>query len=275
MALSPKQLSKMVNEIWDSNKLTVLLNSWLEKRLKGDYSSDLEFADDFDEIKNKLDKHIEKRILYDEKRYMHKYKFDDSLPNTLILTERKPGIVFLRKFATQIKETIRTMEWSKFEHLCKHLLKIIGCKVAGVIPTGRGGDFYGLLEVPTEWVLLKGTNIRIFGEAKHRSPREKIGEPEIRKFKTDYEDFKSKRGRAVRNLPNEFVKLNAPSIGMIITNSEFTTDAFKYAKREGIKLINGEQIVEDLIHSPQTRNWVCQTKNGHWSFNPDAFLNSF
>lgn len=281
MSLKPRDIRSLADEIWNSTANIIEVDKWLSQKLKVGFNlNDLSICEILDEVKSRIDDYIKKKISnYKNRHLFPKYEFDDFLPNTLIVPseiKEEPHLSFLRKVFPEIRTAIEKIDWRKLECIGKHLLEISGALEAGVTrATKEGGiDFYGLFAIPTQRVLLRNSKIRIVGQAKHRSTNSKVGEEEIKKFAKDYEDFRNKRGKAMEILPDWFIKIEIPVFGAVITNTEFTRDAKRYAKRENIILRDGDQITEDLIHSPRLHEWFYIGKNGSKILSQEMFLQS-
>lgn len=112
----------------------------------------------------------------------------------------------------------------------------------------------------------------MIGQVKHYS--KKIQPKLIRAFNTYCEDVKNEKKEIIKDLPNWFTNNKTPILGIFITTSDYTSGAIKYAKKEWIILKNGEQVVDYLIKSPLSNNWVKQ-KGRKLIFDKTSFLNSF
>jgi hypothetical protein len=164
--------------------------------------------------------------------------------------------------ANEIKSAIKNIKWRDFEYLCKHLLEVNGIEAEVTKGSKEGGiDLYGLLRMNrfTQRVLLKDLEIRVIVQAKSRSA-DRIGEPELKLFAKQYHDFKIGRGRGQKAVPEWFNNLKSPTVAVFLTNAECTGDAYNAAKEEGIILRDGDQIVEDLVHSPGIAKWLSTGK---------------
>uniref|UniRef100_A0A7C3URU7 Restriction endonuclease n=1 Tax=candidate division WOR-3 bacterium TaxID=2052148 RepID=A0A7C3URU7_UNCW3 len=172
---------------------------------------------------------------------------------------------------------MKEMPWGDFEYLCLHILEING--IINFSPTEKnqkGIDFCALLELDRyslPGILLKGCRVKIVGQAK-RFSRE-IGEGLVRNFKTFLEDVQEPKRDVIEKLPKWFKEIKSPILGIFLTTSKFTKGAIKYAQKEGIILKDGEQILEDLIKSPDSGKWVSTVENGKFIFNKNAFFDFF
>lgn len=282
MLPKPKDIVSLAEEIWNSNANIIEVDRWLSQKLKIDFNlDDLSICEILDELKVRIDDYIKRKISNYKERYLFpKYEFDDSLPNTLVIPpeiKKKSNIYFIRDVYPQIKKTIKNMNWRKLEYLGKHLLEISGVSVAAVTrATKEGGiDFYGVFEYPAERILLKGLKIKVVGQAKHSATDAKVGENEVRNFVKHYEEFQSQKGIAKEVLPEWFINMKAPTLGVIITNTDFKRNVRNYAKQDGIITRDGDQIIEDIIHSPKATNWVYKDETGKMFFDQGLFLQSF
>ncbi len=278
-----KDIRGLADEIWNSTADIIKVDSWLAQKLKKYFNlNDLSICEILDELKAKIDAYIKRKISNYKERYLPpKYKFDDFLPNTLVtppkFRKEEPSVSFLRKVYPQIRKAIKNMDWRKLEYLGKHLLEISEVSVAEVTQaTKEGGiDFYGVFEYPTERVFLKSLKIRVVGQAKHSAIDAKVGEDEVRKFIKHYEEFQVKRGRAMKVLPKSFISMKTPTLGVMITNTDFKRGVKDYAEQNGIITRDGDQIIEDIIHSPKAKDWVYKDKTGKMFFDLRSFLQAF
>lgn len=277
-----KDIRSLADEIWNSTAEIIEVDKWLSQKLKTNFNlDDLSICEILDELKVGIDAYIKRKISNYKKRYLPpKYKFDDFLPNILIVpteVKEEPCLFFLRKVSPEIRSVIEKMGWRKLEYLGKHLLEISGASVAEITQaTKEGGiDFYGIFEYPTERVFLKGLKIRVVGQAKHSATGVKVGEDEVRKFIKHYEEFQAKRGRAMKVLSQWFISMKTPTLGIMITNTDFKRDVKDYAEQNGIITIDGDQIIEDIIHSPKAKDWVYEDETGKMIFDQTSFLQSF
>ena len=277
-----KDIRSLADEIWNSTAEIIEVDKWLSQKLKTNFNlDDLSICEILDELKVGIDAYIKRKISNYKKRYLPpKYKFDDFLPNILIVpteVKEEPCLFFLRKVSPEIRSVIEKMGWRKLEYLGKHLLEISGASVAEFTQaTKEGGiDFYGIFEYPTERVFLKGLKIRVVGQAKHSATGVKVGEDEVRKFIKHYEEFQAKRGRAMKVLSQWFISMKTPTLGIMITNTDFKRDVKDYAEQNGIITIDGDQIIEDIIHSPKAKDWVYEDETGKMIFDQTSFLQSF
>lgn len=283
MFLKPKDIRSLADEIWNSTADVIEVDKWLSQKLKTDFNLDnLSICDILDELKDRTDNYIKRKISNYRDRYLPpKYNFDDSLPNTLVtspeIKEEEPYLSFLRQVYPQIRITINKMNWRKLENLGKHLLEISGASKAGVTRAVKEGgiDFYGVFEYSTERVLLKGLKIKVVGQAKHSATNAKVGENAVRNFVKHYEEFQAKSGMATKVLPPWFINMKAPILGVMITNTDFKRNVRSYAEQNGIITREGDQIIEDIIHSPRSKNWIDKDKGGRLIFDSESFLHSF
>jgi len=278
----PKDIRSLVDEIWNSSEDVIKLDSWLSQKLRIDFNLDnLSICEILDELKAKIDAYIERKISNHRDRYLPpKYKFDNFLPNTLVVTpelKKEPNLSFLRKVSSQIRVAINKMNWRKLEYLGKYLLEISGASVAEVTrATKEGGiDFYGVFEYPTNRVFLKGLKIRVVGQAKHSATGAKVGKDVVALSIKHYEEFQKGNGIAKEVLPEWFINMKAPTLGVIITNTDFKRNVRNYAKQDGIITRDGDQIIEDIIHSPKAIDWVYKDGTGKMFFDQSLFLQSF
>ncbi|MBM3239540.1 restriction endonuclease [Candidatus Poribacteria bacterium] len=283
---SRSQIKEIANEIWNLSDETVDLESFCERKLKEFHPgiSDLEIADDIDKLASQVKRQLDNKITsFRGKGVPPNFEFDDYLPYVLCRhrsnNDNNDWVIALRKYRNDIKSSIKNMDAIAFEHLCKHVLEINGIIKSFVTrPTKEGGvDFYGLLEMCnyTQGVLLNNMKLRIIGQAKHRSGDEKVGEKEIDEIRTKYSDFQSGQGTAIKVLPDWFTKTCTPVICIVITTTDFTRGARESAERDGIILRDGDQITEDIIHSPRLNEWFHTDKDGNRIFNQQLFLRSF
>jgi len=275
-----RQIRQIAEDIWDLEAKRVDLLKFCGDKLRElkPNISDLEIADDIDSIVSRVRHQVEKKIeSFPEKGIPPNFEFDDCLPNML----RRCGSDknnWIRKYLTQIKRAIKVINPISFEYFCKHILECNGI-VSSVTQRSRDGgvDFYGLLEMHNyaQTVFLRSVKLRIIGQAKRYSGNKKVGEAGIDEIRTKYSDFKARHGRAFEILPDWFKESNYPVILMVVTTTGFTTDAEKSAARDNIILRDGDQITEDIIHSPKVEEWLEPDRLGDKKFSRDLFLESF
>lgn len=280
MVFTIKQIRQAAEEIWDLESERVDLQLFCEDKIKElkPNITDLEIADEIDELVSRVRNQIEKYITsFHEKSIPPNFTFDDCLPN--ILTRYRSDSNWVRKYQTQIKKAIKDLKPIAFEYFCKHILEINGITKSFVTRASREGgvDFFGILEMCnyTKEVFLSTVKLRILGQAKRYTGDNKVGEPGIDEIRTKYSDFQSGRGRAFDILPNWFTKSNYPIIRMVVTTTGFTKDAKESAARDDIILRDVDQIVEDIIHSPKVAKWFEFDKSGNKIFKKQLFLESF
>jgi hypothetical protein len=286
--LTTPEITKLAKEIakdaWNSHKDMIDLERVCEEKLKHNFPliSNLQVPEIFEDLLSKVKYYINKEITsYVNKGITPTYEFNDYPPNMLLSHSLKHKedirLTFLRKHHRELGVAIKQMDWRIFEYLCKHLLQINGVIKSFVTRgTKEGGiDFYGLLDIDKSLsgILLKGLKVRIIGQAKCYS--KEVGESWIRKFYTHYEDFLNTEGRGIKILPKWFIEIKSPVIAIFATTSTFTKGAVGYANKKGIILREGDQIVEDLLHSPKSDNWFQRSENGSLIFDQESFVSSF
>ena len=281
MGFTIGQIRQIASEIWDSGARNVDLLKFCEGKIKElkPNITDLEIADDIDSIVSRVRRQVEKKIRsFREKSVPPKFEFDDCLPNILRRYRSDKNNNWIREYQTQIRRAMKVMNPTSFEYFCKHILECNGI-VSYVTQHARDGgvDFYGLLEMHNyaRTVFLRSVKLRIIGQAKRYSGNNKVGEGGIDEIRTKYSDFKAGRGRAFKILPNWFKESNYPLILMVVTTTGFTTDAEKSAALDSIILRDGDQITEDIIHSPKVEEWFELDKHGNRKFSRELFLKSF
>ena len=244
----------IATQIWNSREPFIDLEDQCERLLRKHLPniSDLEICDVLEDVKSKVKSQLKREINQcREKRTTPRYEFSEV--SDVLYRARDVRI-------DEIRSKIKTIKWRNFEYLCKHVLEINRIEEAEVTRgTKEGGiDFYGLLRMRkfAQGILLSGLEIRIIGQARHRSADQKIGDPEVKLFAKQYSDFKKGRGRGRRAVPDWFKNLKSPVTGIFITNTEFTKDAYNAAEEEGIILKDGDQIAEDLFSSPRVNEWL-------------------
>lgn len=252
--IEAKIVREIANQIWNSQELNIDLEDQCERLLRNHLPniSDLEICDILEGVVRKVKSQLKREITQcREKRVTPRYEFSEV--SNVLYRARDVRI-------DEIRSKIKTVDWRNFEYLCKHVLQINGIEEAEVTRgTKEGGiDFYGLLRMRkfSQGILLSGLEIRIIGQARHRSADQKIGDPEIKLFAKQYSDFKKGRGRGRRAVPDWFKNLKSPVTGIFITNTQFTKDAYDAAKEEGIILKDGDQIAEDLFRSARVNEWL-------------------
>jgi len=249
-----KIVREIANQIWNSRELIIDLEDKCERLLRKHLPniSDLEICDILEDVMRKVKSQLKREITQcTEKRITPRYEFSEV--SNVLYRARDIRV-------DEIKLGIKNIKWRDFEYLCKHLLEINGIEGAGVTRKSREGgiDFYGLLRMHkfTHQLLLGDLEIRLIGQARHCSVDGKVGEPQLNAFITQYHNFKSGRGRGREAVPDWFKNSKSPLTALFITNTEFTKDAYNAAKQEGIILKDGDQIAEDLIHSPRVNEWL-------------------
>jgi len=282
LGFSIGQIRQIAEDIWDLEAERVDLLKFCERKIKKikPNITDLEIADDIDSIVSRVKCQIEKKIRsFLEKSIPPNFEFDDCLPNILQRYGSDKNNNWIRQYKIQIRRAIKAMDPIKFEHFCRHILEINGITKSFVTRASKEGgvDFYGLLEMCnyTKEVFLSTVKLRILGQAKRYSGNHKVGEPGIDEIRTKYSDFQSRRGRAFEILPHWFKMSNFPLIRMVVTTTGFTKDAKKSAERDDIILRDGDQIVEDIIHSPKSKQWFNTNIDGNKIFEKQLFFESF
>jgi len=277
-----KQIKQIASEIWDSDTRNVDLQKFCEGKLKelNPEITDLEIADEIDKLMLRIRRQIEKSITsFHEKGIPPRFEFDDYLLNMLRRYGSDKNNNWIRKYQTQIRRAIKSMNPITFEHFCRQILEINGITKSFVTRASREGgvDFYGLLEMCnyTGEVFLSTVKLRILGQAKRYSGNNKVSEAGIDEIRTKYNDFQNKRGRAFAILPIWFTQSNHPVIRMVVTTTGFTRGAKESAERDNIILRDGDQITEDIINSPKAVKWFESNKHGNRNFSRDLFLQSF
>ena len=245
---------EIANQIWNSKESVIELEVQCGRLLRKHLAdiSDLQVCEFLEDVVRKVKAHL-RSVINEcrEKRTTPRYEFSEV--GDILYRARDIRV-------DEIKSRIKNINWENFENLCKALLEINGIEGAGITRKAKEGgiDFYGLLLMHkfATGVLLKGLEIRIIGQAKHRSAEGKIGEPEVKLFAKQCSDFERGTGKGQKAVPDWFKKAKSPLSYMLITNSEFTKDAYNAAKAEGIVLRNGDQIAEDLVRSPKVNEWL-------------------
>lgn len=286
MEFSGSEIKKIASEIWGLSGGTVDLVEFCGRKLKelDPKISGLEIADNIDKLLSRVKCQLDNKITsFREKGIPPTFDFDDYSPYILRRyssnSNENGWVNCIRKYRNEIKQAIKSMNAIGFEHFCKHVLEINGIIKSFVTRASKEGgvDFYGLLEMCnyTEEVFLSSVKLRILGQAKHHSGDEKVGEGEIDEIRTKYSDFQSGRGKAVSVLPSWFTSLSVPVMLMVVTNTDFTSGARQSAERDDIILRDGDQITEDIIHSPKSKEWFESGKHGNKRFSRELFLQSF
>jgi len=275
-----KRISK---EILESTKDKIDLDEYCTVKLELVYPdlSDLQIADELDEIVKKVKFYINKRKEYCEKHGITpEYEFNTYFFNVLLSysLKYKESVLtsFLRKQRRSLLKAINEMHWQSFECFCKHLLESNEVSPVKLTKVNQEGiDFCGLYAIGkhvSSVVIPKNFKIRIVGQVKHYSS--KINPKLVRAFNTYCEDVKNEKEDIIKDLPEWFTKNKTPVLGIFMTTSDFTSRAIEYAKKEWIILRKGEQIVECLIESPNIRHWF-KNEGGYLTFNRASFLESF
>ncbi len=165
----------------------------------------------------------------------------------------------------KIHSFIQKISWSQFEAFCNYIMNLYGAERFGVGPKSRDGglDFYATFKVtpitrsswwyvhqsyqrPKGWIgLLDPFEIRVFGQAKHRS--KSVTQKDMNDFSKKVDDFVSNESIAIKNLPQSFIESKAPLIPLMMTNAVFDKGSIERADKDQIHLRNGNQLVYDLI----------------------------
>lgn len=270
-------------EILNSTQDKIIIDEYCFSKIKKEFSnmSDLQITDELDEIVKRVKSLITKRIEYcKNKGIAPEYEFNDYPPNVLLRYgfKHKESVLisFLRKKSNGLYEAIDCMSWKSFEYLSKYLLQINGVNPIELTKINQEGiDFCGLYDISKgsySIIIPNKFKIRIIGQVKHYS--KKIKPKLIRAFNTYCEDVKNEEKEIIKDLPNWFTNEKTPILGIFITTSDYTSNATKYAKKEWIILKNGEQVIDSLIRSPFSNNWV-KKKGRKLTFDKISFLNSF
>jgi len=253
-AVDIKIIREIAEETWNSHELNIDLGDQCERLLKEHlpHISDWEICEASEDIERKVKFHIRREIARcSEKGITPRYEFSEV--SNVLYRARDIRI-------DEIKSEVRNINWRSFEDLCKYLLEVNGIEGVQIKKRSKEGgiDFCGLLRMHkfTQRILLEGLEMRVIGQARHRSTDKKVGEPEIKLFAKQYYDFRSGKGRGQKAVPEWFRKLKSPVVGTFITNAECTKDAYTAAKEEGIILKGGDEIAEDLAHSPELAKWL-------------------
>jgi hypothetical protein len=166
-------------------------------------------------------------------------------------------------FLGELKVFVNEITWEQFEGFCEYVVRLYGPSRAGLGQKTRDGglDFYATFLLssveksewwyttamngrPSSWRgLFDPLEVRVFGQAKHR----KVDEKEVNDFSMKIKDFRERKGMAIKQLPDSFVKSSSPLLPMIFTNRAFTTPARNRANNELIVLRDGDQIAQDII----------------------------
>ncbi len=285
MVLSKRNVKQIAIEIWDLSSETVDLEGFCERKLRelNPEIGELEVADEIDGILSEVTHQLNKKIdSFKEKGIPPNFEFDDYVPKILRRCSSNNGnndwLRFVRRWRNEIKAAIKNMDPITFEHFCRHILQINGIVSFVTKPSRDGGvDFYGLLEMRnyTQKVFLSSVKLRVLGQAKHHSGEDKVGGATIDEIRTKYDDFNRGQGRAVDILPCWFTVLSLPIMAMVATNTDFTSGARQSAERDNIILRDGDQITEDIIHSPKSKQWFHTNIDGNKIFEQQLFLESF
>jgi len=244
--------------------------------------SDFELADEIPKLLKKVTINITNWIeTIKRKGVSPNYEFNTYPPNLLIRYSIKYGediwVSELRKHKKDITNTINKVSWHDFEKLCKYILKQKGLSQINLTAKNQEGiDFCGLFNIggsSSLGFIPPNFKIRVIGQIKHYSSN--ISPGLVRAFHTYYESVQRGDTSVIRKLPSWFIEVKSPILGIFMTTSDFTRRAIKYAEQEWIILKTGEQIIEDLITSPDAQKWFLKNKRGQFIFNQKAFKNSF
>ena len=247
--ITPAIIKSIVDELWDSNSKNIELEEFCGESIRKHLPriTDWQLLEILEPVQHKVKLEIKKRINEcREKGVRPRYSFSEVSNSLYRVRDLKTD---------EIRLKIKSMDWDGFERLCEHILEISGVASSGVTRTSKEGgiDFYGLLRMGDyhQSILLSGLEIRIVGQAKHHSENEKVGEPDMNAFITQFENFREGRGRGFRAVPAWFRRAKSPMTAIFITNTEFTGGAQTAARNAGVVIRDGEQIAEDLVRSPK------------------------
>lgn len=209
------------------------------------------------------------------------YEFNHFPPNLLIHYSIKHGesswLAQVRKQKTALIQAINEISWQDFENLCKSILKQKGInQIQRTAKNQEGVDFCGLVNIgghPTCGFIPTSFEVRIIGQVKHVA--KKITPIQIRSFHTYYESVQRGDTAVTKKLPQWFTSVKSPILCIFMTTSSYTHRASDFAKQEWIILKTGEQIAEDLITSPDAKQWFTRNKRGQLFFDPKSFGNFF
>ena len=271
------------NGILKSKKEKIDLNILCSEKIKIKQPkiNELQISDHSEQLIKKITQYVNKRKNNCESQGLRpEYEFAD-YSSTILLRcgincGESPAIYFLRKNNKELFKTINKMSWNYFEKFCKKLLEINNIsKIELTKKNAEGVDFCGLYPLGKYFhstIIPANFKIRIVGQIKHWS--KKVNPKEVRSFSTYCTDIKNGEKTAIKDLSEEFKENKAPILGIFLTTSSFTKSALRFAEKEWIILKNGNQIVEDIINSPNINKWV-KNKGDKLVFDKDLFLKSF
>jgi hypothetical protein len=275
---------KIVDEIWASNNDRIYVNTYCEEKINTIYSSlgSLTISDLTESIIKKVVFYVNKKIDHCKTECTSPpFEFNHYPPNTLIRYsikhEENPLMHILRKHKKELQGTINQMSWKSFEQLATYLLEVNGVSPITLTKVNQEGiDFCGLYDLgkyAQSLIIPQNLKARIIGQVKHYNT--KINPSLTRAFATYCQSIKHNDQSIIQNLPGWFKDSKSPVLGIFITTSDFTKRARDYAQKEWIILKHGEHVIEELIKSPNNKNWLSNDKTGSLTFDKKLFLESF
>jgi hypothetical protein len=270
--------SEIVQLIISQNEELIELDECLYKLLIKEYDlSDLEALAQSERILQRVKLLISKSIEESKSRGVTpKYVFSSNDDLRLILFSEKfrekEIAEIIVKNRDKIYNAIKELTWRQFEYLCELLLKTYGVENTKVNRGNKEGgiDFFGLYALSNGKNRLESSiKLRIFGQAKHGEDRVVIAD-ELDSFIKKIRDFRNGKGYGLTILPQEFRNSPHPILPFFITNGKIQKGGKNSAKEDGIVLIEGDQISEDLIKSQYWTKWLSMGE-----FNKEKFKKYF
>lgn len=237
---------EVAEEVWRSEQ-RVVLTYFLEASLvRRNLPVQGQVAEKFDGLKKRVLTEIQKKIQSSSERGVKPRFRTTADPDVLVPLVNRSS----ERIRREIISTVGGLSTRQFECFCVQVLSVDGvdpCDV-GAGKKEEGIDLYGILDIGKikESSVWHGVEVRILGQAKISS----IGEPVVRQFYTDLSTCAKGEGRAFKLAPPWFKQSRAAVVGMIMSRKKFTAGAVKWAAKEAIVTKDLEQMVEDLIRSP-------------------------
>jgi len=237
---------EIAEEIWRSEQRIVLTYFLEESLVRRNLPVQGQVAEKFDGLKKRVLTEIQKKIQSSSERRVQPRFRTTGDPDVLIPLVNRAS----ERIRREIVSTVGGLSTRQFECFCVQVLSVDGvdpCDV-GIGKKEEGIDLYGILDIGKikESSVWHGVEVRILGQAKTSA----IGQPTVRLFHTDLNTCAKGEGRAFKLAPTWFKQSRAPVLGMMMSRKKFTGGAAKWAAREAIVTKDLEQMVEDLVRSP-------------------------
>jgi len=239
-----KLLENIKDYIKNTNEKVIDLEKVCYELFKNNTNlSELEILEKVEVLLPKIKKKLQEyRSSFVDRGLTPPFDFNEFEPYQLIVSEERRNWLSKKK---ELSKKLRKIDWKELQKICEKLLRIWGCKKTFTFFSKDGGiDVFGILYFPKNssyFRIFRG--IRIIGQVK----RKKVTESDIHIFLSQINCIKKGEGRGYKKLPEWFKDSNFPWHFIFITNGSYTNDAKKLAKKEGIILIEGDELIEEII----------------------------